>query len=68
MHGRNKPIAYGQVGIRCMHCKRKLNCRNPVFGLSSHFPLLNVARWLYTNNGKRWSLMLNFLSLDLILS
>ncbi len=24
MHGRNKPIALGQVGIRCMHCKRKL--------------------------------------------
>lgn len=23
MHGRNKPIALGQVGIRCMHCKRK---------------------------------------------
>lgn len=23
MHGRNKPIAFGQVGIRCMHCKRK---------------------------------------------
>lgn len=22
MHGRNKPIALGQVGIRCMHCKR----------------------------------------------
>jgi hypothetical protein len=21
MHGRNKPIALGQVGIRCMHCK-----------------------------------------------
>lgn len=21
MHGRNKPIAFGQVGIRCMHCK-----------------------------------------------
>jgi tRNA(Glu) U13 pseudouridine synthase TruD len=25
MHGRNKPIALGQVGIRCMHCKSK--CR-----------------------------------------
>ena len=25
MHGRNKPIALGQVGIRCMHCKRKLS-------------------------------------------
>jgi hypothetical protein len=25
MHGRNKPIALGQVGIRCMHCKRKYN-------------------------------------------
>ena len=24
MHGRNKPIALGQVGIRCMHCKREL--------------------------------------------
>lgn len=24
MHGRNKPIALGQVGIRCMHCKSKL--------------------------------------------
>lgn len=24
MHGRNKPIALGQVGIRCMHCKRTL--------------------------------------------
>jgi hypothetical protein len=24
MHGRNKPIALGQVGIRCVHCKRKL--------------------------------------------
>ena len=23
MHGRNKPIALGQVGIRCVHCKRK---------------------------------------------
>eukprot|EP00977_Amphora_coffeiformis_P011398 scaffold2760_cov167-Amphora_coffeaeformis.AAC.12 len=23
MHGRNKPIALGQVGIRCMHCKSK---------------------------------------------
>jgi len=23
MHGRNKPIALGQVGIRCLHCKRK---------------------------------------------
>lgn len=23
MHGRNKPIALGQVGIRCMHCKGK---------------------------------------------
>ena len=23
MHGRNKPIALGQVGIRCMHCKRE---------------------------------------------
>jgi len=23
MHGRNKPIALGQVGIRCCHCKRK---------------------------------------------
>lgn len=23
MHGRNKPIALGQVGIRCIHCKRK---------------------------------------------
>ena len=23
MHGRNKPIALGQVGIRCKHCKRK---------------------------------------------
>jgi hypothetical protein len=22
MHGRNKPIALGQVGIRCVHCKR----------------------------------------------
>lgn len=22
MHGRNKPIALGQVGIRCIHCKR----------------------------------------------
>ena len=27
MHGRNKPIALGQVGIRCMHCKRKYNFR-----------------------------------------
>lgn len=27
MHGRNKPIALGQVGIRCMHCKRK--CSQP---------------------------------------
>ena len=26
MHGRNKPIALGQVGIRCMHCKRKCYC------------------------------------------
>jgi hypothetical protein len=26
MHGRNKPIALGQVGIRCMHCKRKFSC------------------------------------------
>lgn len=24
MHGRNKPIALGQVGIRCCHCKRKI--------------------------------------------
>jgi hypothetical protein len=24
MHGRNKPIALGQVGIRCLHCKSKL--------------------------------------------
>lgn len=23
MHGRNKPIALGQVGIRCMHCKHE---------------------------------------------
>mmetsp|Transcript_44912 Transcript_44912/g.108527 ORF Transcript_44912/g.108527 Transcript_44912/m.108527 type:complete len:1914 (-) Transcript_44912:641-6382(-) len=23
MHGRNKPIALGQVGIRCMHCKNE---------------------------------------------
>jgi hypothetical protein len=23
MHGRNKPIALGQVGIRCLHCKGK---------------------------------------------
>jgi len=23
MHGRNKPIALGQVGIRCLHCKRE---------------------------------------------
>jgi hypothetical protein len=23
MHGRNKPIALGQVGIRCVYCKRK---------------------------------------------
>jgi hypothetical protein len=23
MHGRNKPIALGQVGIRCLHCKSK---------------------------------------------
>ena len=23
MHGRNKPIALGQVGIRCIHCKSK---------------------------------------------
>jgi hypothetical protein len=32
MHGRNKPIALGQVGIRCMHCKRKC-----VFGLEHDF-------------------------------
>jgi hypothetical protein len=25
MHGRNKPIALGQVGIRCLHCKSKYN-------------------------------------------
>jgi hypothetical protein len=25
MHGRNKPIALGQVGIRCMHCKCTCN-------------------------------------------
>ena len=29
MHGRNKPIALGQVGIRCMHCKRKYRRINP---------------------------------------
>jgi len=27
MHGRNKPIALGQVGIRCIHCKSKLSSR-----------------------------------------
>jgi hypothetical protein len=26
MHGRNKPIALGQVGIRCIWCKRKCQC------------------------------------------
>jgi hypothetical protein len=26
MHGRNKPIALGQVGIRCTHCKCTLSC------------------------------------------
>ena len=31
MHGRNKPIALGQVGIRCMHCKRKYSCIVRVF-------------------------------------
>ena len=25
MHGRNKPIAFGQVGIRCMHCQCKFS-------------------------------------------
>lgn len=24
MHGRNKPIVLGQVGIRCKYCKREL--------------------------------------------
>lgn len=28
MHGRNKPIALGQVGIRCMHCKGKYRFSN----------------------------------------
>ena len=26
MHGRNKPIALGQVGIRCMHCREDSPC------------------------------------------
>ena len=33
MHGRNKPIALGQVGIRCMHCKRKYE-----YNISEIFP------------------------------
>jgi hypothetical protein len=33
MHGRNKPIALGQVGIRCMHCKS-------TYGGSSVFDVL----------------------------
>lgn len=28
MHGRNKPIALGQVGIRCKHCKSMWLCNN----------------------------------------
>ena len=30
MHGRNKPIALGQVGIRCKHCKREYNANAAV--------------------------------------
>ncbi len=33
MHGRNKPIALGQVGIRCMHCKRKSLVAIPVLAI-----------------------------------
>jgi hypothetical protein len=31
MHGRNKPIALGQVGIRCIHCKSKLFIQISIF-------------------------------------
>jgi hypothetical protein len=43
MHGRNKPIALGQVGIRCMHCKREY------FNIPLHyfFPILKYR----THNG-----------------
>jgi hypothetical protein len=49
MHGRNKPIALGQVGIRCMHCKRKYNCaiQDRKFALSS-YNVYCLPKWKQT--------------------
>lgn len=36
MHGRNKPIALGQVGIRCLHCKSTYQCGDFVIAFAPY--------------------------------
>lgn len=61
MHGRNKPIALGQVGIRCVHCKRKLTkpCTCYLFTI---FHLTEILREFYRGESRRTWAASDFLS------